>query len=93
MSISNSGKQIVMLKEKPNFIKKTQKREANNLLLAKSMTIGYYLITPLLLGVFVGLAIDRFLGSSPLFVLVFIIFGLVGTFYNLYKLFKESSSS
>ncbi len=56
--------------------------------LAKYFSIGYYLLTPLLVGVFSGLYIDKKFGFRY-FVLVGIAFGLVSTFYNLYRLTKN----
>lgn len=64
-----------------------------NLLLAKYFNVGYYLIAPLLLGVFLGLGVDHVLGTKPLFTLIFLGLGLVSTFYNLRKIIKESSTT
>lgn len=61
----------------------------NNLLLAKSLNIGYYLITPLLVGVFLGLFLDDLFETNGIFVTSLIILGTISTFYNLYKLTKE----
>ncbi|OGK17678.1 hypothetical protein A3D80_04505 [Candidatus Roizmanbacteria bacterium RIFCSPHIGHO2_02_FULL_40_13b] len=60
-----------------------------NLLLAKSLNIGYYLLTPLLVGVFLGLFLDNTFKTKGVFVIILIILGTVSTFYNLYKLTKE----
>lgn len=56
--------------------------------LEKHINIGYYLVTPLLLGVFLGLAVDKFLKTKPVFTIFFIIIGTASTFYNLYKATK-----
>lgn len=81
--------------ETDNFFKKKEdfKRDEKglNLLLAKSLNIGYYLIAPLLLGVFFGLLIDQYLKTKPLFTLLLIFFGFIATFYNLIKLKREVS--
>ena len=69
-----------------------KKSNGNNLLLAKSLNIGYYLITPLLLGVFFGYWIDSFLRTKPAFLLVFLILGIVSSFYNLWKLTQENGN-
>lgn len=52
--------------------------------------IGYDLITPLVIGVFFGLLIDNFLKTKSVFTTVFIFLGVTGTFYNLWKIVKES---
>lgn len=62
----------------------------NNLVLAKSLNIGYYLLTPLLVGVFLGILLDRFFETHGVFILIFIILGTISSFYNLYKVAKES---
>lgn len=64
------------------------KNAHSNFLLAKYIGIGYYLGAPLLIGVFLGLAVDHFLKTKPLFIIIFIIIGTIGTFYNLFKLTK-----
>lgn len=56
-------------------------------LLAKYTDIGYYLVTPLLIGVFLGLFFSRITGKE-FFVLVGIIGGAISTFYNLFRLIK-----
>lgn len=62
----------------------------NNLVLAKSLNIGYYLLTPLLVGVFLGLALDKVFQTRGVFVVILILLGTVSSFYNLYKLTKEA---
>jgi F0F1-type ATP synthase assembly protein I len=75
------------LKQNPPF--KTKKKvRVNNLLLAKYFNIGYYLVTPLIIGVFLGYFLSRATGVKELMVIA-IVFGTMGTFYNLFKLTKE----
>ncbi len=62
----------------------------SNLALAKSLNIGYYLLTPLLAGVFLGLALDSWFNTKGVFVIILILLGTVGSFYNLYKLTQEA---
>ncbi len=74
---------------------KKQKKQKKVLLkfnfsLANSFNIGYYLITPLVIGVFFGLLVDNFFKSRPIFTLIFLLLGSLGTFYNLWKTVKES---
>lgn len=55
----------------------------------KYLNIGFYLITPLILGVFLGLYLDSRFAVKPFFTLSGIGLGIVCTFYNLWKLTKE----
>lgn len=64
--------------------------ETSYLMLAKSLNIGYYLITPLIVGVFLGYWIDKILNTKPVFLLVLFTIGIISSFYNLWKLVKES---
>lgn len=59
--------------------------------LADSLNVGMYLITPLLSGVFLGLLLDSKLHTKPVCVLVGIVLGCVGSFFNLIKLVKQTS--
>jgi len=78
-------------KIKPAKKEKKQKKTPTKLdfSLANSFNIGYYLITPLLIGVFFGLLLDNFLKTKPVFTLTLLSFGMMGTLYNLWKLIKE----
>lgn len=68
---------------------KSKSNDKNLLLLAKYANVGYYLLTPILMGVFFGLLVDRFLHTKPTFTLVFLVFGFIATLYNLFKLTKQ----
>lgn len=68
-------------------IKIRPKKKVNNFLLAKYSGIGYYLITPLLIGVFLGLYLDGRLGTHYL-VVIGITVGMIGSIYNLLRLLK-----
>lgn len=67
----------------PRPIKKKNKMD-----LANYANIGYYLVTPLLFGVFFGLYLDGRLGTNYL-VVIGIVIGSIGTFYNLFKILKQ----
>lgn len=75
------------LKKSPPF-KPRKQDKPNNLLLAKYFNIGYYLITPLIIGVFLGFFLSRVTKIEG-FVIAGIIIGAIGTFYNLFKLTQE----
>lgn len=51
--------------------------------------IGFYLITPLLLGVILGSFIDSKLSTHPVATIIFIVLGAVAMFYNLFRLTKK----
>lgn len=68
---------------------KHAKKQTDSLVLAKYTSIGYYLIAPLLIGVFFGLGLDRVFHTKPLFMLGFLVLGMIATFYNLYSLVKK----
>lgn len=58
--------------------------------LAKYSSLGYYLVIPLLGGVFLGLFIDKTLHIKPFGIVCGILIGTIATFYNLIKLTKEN---
>lgn len=66
--------------------KPTQKNQDLGYL--KYLNIGFYLVTPLLVGVLGGAYADGRFHSKPVGVTIGIIIGAVGTFYNLFKLVK-----
>lgn len=53
-----------------------------------NINVGYSLVTPILLGVIVGLTLDNKFHSKPVFTVFFIFLGAVSSFYNLFKLIK-----
>jgi len=73
-------------------IKLTERKKTKNANLSSHlqiMNIGFYILTPILIGVFLGLTIDRLLGTKPGFTIFFICFGTIASFYNLYRLTKN----
>ena len=73
--------------KKGEKIVKTRKK--SNFQLANYLNIGYYLVTPLVLGVFLGVAIDRSL-KTKFWTLALILFGFAASIYNLYRLTKKA---
>ena len=69
--------------------KSKKDRQGDNLLIAKYINVGYYLVAPLLMGVFFGFTIDNYFKTNGVVTLVGILLGTVATFYNLLKLTKE----
>jgi F0F1-type ATP synthase assembly protein I len=78
-----------------NFNLKLQKRLISSKKVSKKIPlvnyqeIGYYILTPLLVGVFLGLTIDKIFKTKNLFFFIFLFLGLVADFYNLYKIYKN----
>lgn len=61
--------------------------------LTDSLNIGMYLVTPLLCGVLLGILLDNKFGTKPVFVLIGIFFGFLGSFFNLIKVVKSISDN
>ncbi|MFN4212646.1 MAG: AtpZ/AtpI family protein [Microgenomates group bacterium] len=82
------GKDLKIEKADQELLKKP-KESLNKILLAKSLNIGYYLITPIFLGAFFGMWLDKIFATKPVFILLFFSLGVLGSFYNLLKIVKE----
>jgi F0F1-type ATP synthase assembly protein I len=59
--------------------------------LANFLNIGYYLVAPLLIGVFLGALIDRSL-KTKYGTIIFILLGFLASLYNLFSLTKKATS-
>ncbi|KKQ24033.1 MAG: hypothetical protein US40_C0012G0012 [Candidatus Roizmanbacteria bacterium GW2011_GWC2_37_13] len=70
------------------FLFPTNKLKKNNLLLANYANIGYYLVTPILFGVFLGLYLKKATGNE-IFIIIGIVIGGISTFYNLIRMLKQ----
>ena len=53
-----------------------------------NINVGYSLVTPILIGVIIGLALDNKFHTKPYFTVFFIFLGAFSSFYNLFKLIK-----
>jgi len=53
-----------------------------------NINVGYSLVTPILVGVIIGLTLDNRFHSKPVFTVFFIFLGMVSSFYNLFKMIK-----
>lgn len=71
------------------LIKKKKKRDERYPVDFKYLNVGYYILTPILMGVFVGLALDIWLGTRPLFVMLGITGGTIAVFYNLFTFLRH----
>lgn len=75
-------------KDKHPVSQKTKKK-TDNLVIANYLNLGYYIVAPLLIGVFFGFWLDKMLNTKPIFVLIFLGGGIISSFYNLWKMTKE----
>lgn len=66
-----------------------EKRRNDNNTVAKFLNLGYYIITPIVIGIVFGLLLDKALNST-IYVKIFLFVGIAGTFYNLIKLVQET---
>ncbi|VAX22255.1 ATP synthase protein I [hydrothermal vent metagenome] len=48
-------------------------------------TVGIQIVVSILIGFGIGLALDRWLGTAPWLMLLFIIFGVAAGFLNVYR--------
>ena len=55
----------------------------------KYSSAGIYIVVPIFLGLTIGLILDNLFKKGPTFTLVFLFFGTIGSFYNLYRLYKD----
>ena len=53
-------------------------------------TVGIAMVIATFIGLYIGVALDRRLGASPLFTLLFLILGIAAGFWNLWKLAKRT---
>ena len=81
-------KLIIKEVENPGQFKTKKRNTDDKLLLARSLNLGYYLIIPLLLGLFLGIWLDKLFSSQPFFLLLLFALGVVSSFYNLWKVVK-----
>ncbi|MCD5413508.1 MAG: AtpZ/AtpI family protein [Clostridiales bacterium] len=62
------------------------KKKSNSLANLSLITyIGVYMTVPIIVGLFAGQWIDKKLNTTPIFLFVFIIMGVVVAFMNLFK--------
>jgi len=72
----------------PNKRDKKERKDVWNIP-PEYINLGFYLALPLLLAVFIGPKLDAYFQTGHVFTLLFILFGTISVFYNLYKLYKQ----
>jgi len=84
-------KQGNLKKAQQNFVKK-QKAEKDFYSQYLNINVGYSLVTPILIGVIIGLTLDNKLHRKPFFTVFFILFGMISSIYNLYRIIKDAKN-
>lgn len=77
-----------------NFrLKSTSLRKKKKVLrqeyISQSLNLGFYLVTPIVLGILIGLYLDKFFNLKGIFIIVFIFLGAIASFYNLIKIVRQ----
>lgn len=75
----------------PFHQKKTVDKEEKTQLIS-AFDVGGYLIVPLLAGLVVGIFLDTKLGTKPICIIVGLLLGTIGSFFNLIKIVRQFSS-
>lgn len=48
--------------------------------------IGFSMVIHILLSVYIGMKIDKWLGTNPIFLVLLLIIGVLSGFYNVYRM-------
>ena len=57
--------------------------------LGVGMKISLDLISPIIVGILIGVGFDKFFSTKPIFFLIFLVLGIITGFYSLYKSVKN----
>lgn len=76
-------------KKQEQTVERTKESAEENVKLANYFNMGYYVITPIFLGVFLGLFLDNIFKTKPFFILLLLVLGTIASFYNIFKTLKE----
>ena len=77
------------LKKTNRNIKKKRKNKKDFFSEYININVGYSLVTPILIGVIIGLMLDNKFRSKPYFTVFFIFFGTISSIYNLYRIYID----
>jgi len=80
------------LKRTSQDLKKKSKKERSFFSKNININVGYSLVTPILIGVAIGLTLDNKFHTKPYLTLFFIFFGMISSIYNLYKIYIDERS-
>lgn len=73
------------------FKQTKKKKKEDEIQIYSSLNFGIYIIVPLLFGLGVGLFIDSRWGTKPIGILLGLLLGITGTFFNLIKIIQKFS--
>ena len=65
-------------------MEKSEEKRGLLLTLGTLSTIGISVVIAIAIGVYVGLQLDKWLGTAPWFFFIFLFFGIVAGFRNIY---------
>jgi ATP synthase protein I len=86
--IKNLDEQIKFVKTKNNIKTESEKKEQSVSGLKYSSLIATDIIAGLAVGAGSGYYLDKFFETKPLFFITFMLLGLLGGFWNIFKHFK-----
>lgn len=55
--------------------------------------LGFSVALAIFIGLFIGLGLDRLFDTTPVFMFIFLFFGIIAGFNNIYKVIKRSSKN
>jgi len=64
------------------FFKKWDSEYVNSLL--KASVVGLHLVTATFVGLIIGYFLDKWLGTKPIFTIIFLLFGIAAGYKNMY---------
>lgn len=60
---------------------------------AEYVNLGMYFVIPILTGLFIGLWLDKRFDRKGFFTILLMSIGVIASFYNLFKLYKQDESA
>lgn len=69
--------------------KKEVKEKKNKESVLVYFNVGYYLVTPILFGIGAGILVDKWINTKPVFTILLLLIGTIGSFYNLFTIQKK----
>ncbi len=65
------------------FFKKWDSEYINSLM--KASVVGIHLVTATFVGLVIGYFLDKWLGTKPVFTIIFLLFGIAAGYKNMYE--------
>ncbi|MFW5936963.1 MAG: AtpZ/AtpI family protein [Desulfosalsimonas sp.] len=53
-------------------------------------SLGFSVALSIFIGLFIGLGLDRLFETAPIFMFIFLLFGIIAGFSNIYRILKRS---